>query len=127
MEGCLFKVGLAVLAGQGWNTGLSSWFLCGLVFPKPTLPPAPMSHRCLLKEAERQRGLPSCYSCCSAESARPSTQEQRELHLGLVMPSEMAAPGKEGRDLPSEDDMPRDCHFLLSSAERTTVKGAVEL
>lgn len=77
--------------------------------------------------AERQRGLPSCYSCCSAESARLSTQEQRELHLGLVMPSEMAAPGKEGRDLPSEDDMPRGCHFLLGSAGRTTVEGAVEL
>lgn len=76
-EGAAFSVGgvcsrwgwqsLAVLAGWGWNTGLSSGFLCGLVLPTPTLPPVPMSHCCALMEAERQQSPPSCYKYCLAE------------------------------------------------------------
>jgi hypothetical protein len=70
-------------------------------------------------EAERPQSPPSCYKCCFAERACLRTLVQRELHLGLVMPSEMAVPGKEGRDLSSEDDMPRGCQFLLGGAGRT--------
>lgn len=66
--------GLAVLAGRGWNTGLGSWFLCGLVLPTPTFPPVPMSHCCPLMEAERQQSPPSCYRCCLAERACLRTQ-----------------------------------------------------
>lgn len=108
--GCLFKVGL-VWPGCLGRAGLEHRleFLV-LVWPYPfSYIHVPLLSPDGGREATKPTQL--LQSCCLAESACLRTQVQRELHVGLVMPSEMAVPGKEGRDLPSEDDMPRGCYF----------------